>query len=638
MNGWSGERLEIDLSSGTVHKKGWSSEIEGTFLGGRGVNAKLFWDRVPPETEPFSPENLLIFGAGSLTGTKAPGTNRTIVTTKSPTTRLLTYSTVGGFWAGELRKAGFDSLVLSGKSPVPVYLWIEGGRVEIRDASHLWGKDTEETKRILLEEVKDNRAQILCIGPAGENRVHAASIEQSAGASASRTGAGAVMGDKKVKAIVARGTREIPLIQPEGYSERCKRILGRLGKVKGYLSDYSHNRIQGHVNASAYGNMGKSVPWPNVGDVHAEFLRTNRIKKATCGNCPISCKSVMRLADGRASIVKCTSWFVFMSASKIQDFTFSLECFNRCERYGLDSTSTASLVAFTIELFQQGILGEKDTEGLRLDWGNPGAVFSLIEKIARREGIGEILADGVRAAARRFNRGAEEQAFHVKGLELLPFPLYTPYMTYAAALSDRADMMKALGQSLTQRMSNSPEEKEKYIAAGFFPYPEEFRKYLWLPVEWAGEDYERYAQCISYETDSITLSDCTGTCIYWTGHYPFPPFQCGDMAGLISLATGIETDHEVAMKTTRRVSNLTRAYHLLSGLRKKDDTVPEKFFNDPPPPPKMALTEQKLDRMKSVYYQTRGWDDNGVPKKETLDALGLDDVRRALEKKGILTP
>ncbi len=225
MNGWSGERLEIDLSTGVIQKKQWSSEIEGMFLGGRGTNSKLFWDRVPPETEPFSPENLLIFGSGSLTGTRAPGTNRTVVTTISPTTRLLTYSNIGGFWAGELRRAGFDSVVLSGKSPVPVYLWIAEGRVEIRDASHLWGKDTEETKRILLEEVKEDRAQILCIGPAGENRVCAASIEHSSGASASRTGVGAVMGDKKIKAIVARGVRGIPLAQPEKYAELCKKIV-----------------------------------------------------------------------------------------------------------------------------------------------------------------------------------------------------------------------------------------------------------------------------------------------------------------------------------------------------------------------------------------------------------------------------
>jgi aldehyde:ferredoxin oxidoreductase len=408
--------------------------------------------------------------------------------------------------------------------------------------------------------------------------------------------------------------------------------------MKEYLSDYSHNRIQGHVNGSAYGNMGESIPWPNVGDVHAEFLRSNRIKQATCGNCPIGCKSVIRLPDGRSSFVKCTSWFVFMSASKVQDFMFSLECFNRCERYGLDSTSTANLIAFAIELFQKGILSEKDTEGFRLDWGNPAAVFSLIEKIARREGIGDMLADGVHAAAGRINCGAEKQAFHVKGLELSPFPLYTPYLAYAAALSDRADMMKALGQSLTQRMSDSQEEKEKYIGSGFFPYPEEFRKYLWQPVEWAGEDYERYAQCISYETDKITLSDCMGTCIYWTGHYPFPPFQYGDMAELISHATGMEMDEDGLMKTTRRVSNLIRAYHLLSGLRKKDDTVPEKFFNEPPPPPEMALSEKKIERMHSEYYRTRGWDDNGVPKKETLDELGLDDVRRALEQKGILSP
>lgn len=634
-NGWAGNHLEINLGKMKIEKKEFCREVDELFLGGRGTISKIFWDKVPAETGPFSAKNFIIFGPGFLTGTRTPGTNRTIVATKSPATKTLTYSSIGGFWASELRKAGYDSLSVYGKSINPVYLWINGNQVEIRDASHLWGKDTNEVKKTILAEVKDRKAKILCIGQAGENRVYVASIEHSAGASASRTGIGAVMGDKKVKAIAVRGDQDIKLADAEKYNELCKKILRRNGKLKEYLSNYSQNRIQGHVNAISYGNMGEQIPWSNVAEIHADYLRENRIKKATCSYCPISCKSEVRLSNGRSSFVKCTSWFVFMAATKIQDFTFNMECFNLCERYGLDSTSTANLIAFAIDLFQKGILSEKDTEGLNLKWGDPRIAFSLIEKIAYREGIGDILADGVQEVAKMFGQEAKKRAFHVKGLEILPFQLYTPYMAYASAVSDRADMMKALGQSLTQRMSDSQEAKENYIESGFFPYPEEFTKYLWAPIEWPGEDYERYARCISYESENIALSDCVGTCIYWTGHYPFPPFQDGDVARLVSFATGIDFDKQKVMKLAKRVTNLIRSYHLLSGLTKIDDTVPSKFFEEAPKPPKLLLDPIKIEKLKAYYYEINGWDREGIPKKSTLKDLKLNYVLKAFESEGI---
>lgn len=630
--GWAGSHLSFDLEEKKSEREEFRSEVDPLFLGGRGTISKIFWDRVPVETEAFSPKNLLIFGPGFLTGTNTPAANRTIVTTKSPSTNMLTYSAIGGFWASEMRKSGYDSLSIYGKSQNPVYFYISGNHVEIRDASHLWGKDTNETKNVILNEVKDNRAKILCIGPAGENRVYVASIEHSAGASASRAGIGAVMGDKKVKAIVVRGDYDIKLAHPEKYKDLCKKILKRSGKLNEYLSNYSKNRIQGHVNAISYGNMGDQIPWPNVGEKHSEFLKKSRIRKANCSNCPISCKSEIRLPDGRSSFVKCTSWFVFMAATKIRDFSFNMECFNLCERYGLDSTSTANLIAFAIDLFQKGILTEKDTEGLCLKSGDPKIAFALIEKIAFREGIGDLLANGVKEVAKEFGQKIEKNAFHVKGLEILPFQLYTPYMAYASAVSDRADMMKALGQSLTQRLSDTQEAKKNYIQSGFFPYPNDFKKYLWAPIEYPGEDYERYAKCISYEAENIALSDCVGTCIYWTGHYPFPPFQDGDIARLVSFATGIDFDTQEVMKIAKRVTNLIRSYHLLSGMTILEDTVPMKFFEEAPNPPKLVVDRGKMEKLKANYYKIRGWNKNGIPKKSTLKNLNLDFVLKAFEK------
>ncbi|MBI2979675.1 MAG: aldehyde dehydrogenase, partial [Chloroflexi bacterium] len=225
--GWTGTELEIDLSRGSIQKNQGDRATYETYLGGQGLITKLFWDRVPPETEPFSPDNLLIFGAGPLVGTAAPGANRTNMVTRSPVTNYLSFSTMGGFWGPELKFAGYDTLILSGKSPSPVYIYINNDKVEIRDASHLWGKDVFETQRLIRAELKNNNIQILCIGPAGENRVYFASIEHGLGRSMSRAGVGAIMGDKKVKAIAVYGTRDINLARPGPFLELVKEFNRR---------------------------------------------------------------------------------------------------------------------------------------------------------------------------------------------------------------------------------------------------------------------------------------------------------------------------------------------------------------------------------------------------------------------------
>ena len=235
--GYAGKILEIDLSLGKIHKSDSDLKSNEAYLGGRGTNTRIFWDRVSPEVAPFSPHNLLIFGAGVLTGTVAPGANRTAITTKSPVTSLLTYSNLGGFWGPELKYAGYDTLIISGKSPTPVYLWIDDDVVEIRDAAHLWGKDVRETGRILRAEHNRDRVQIICIGPAGEKKVSAATIEHSFGASASRAGIGAIMGDKNLKAIVLHGTRDIAISDPAKFENLCGQVLKRTDKLKAYFDD-----------------------------------------------------------------------------------------------------------------------------------------------------------------------------------------------------------------------------------------------------------------------------------------------------------------------------------------------------------------------------------------------------------------
>ena len=634
--GWTGFSLEVDLTNGRIEKRVRSAEFEASFLGGKGANAKLFWDRVPPDTPSFSPENLLIFGSGMLTGTFAPAANRAAVTTISPVTHLLTYASIGGFWAAELRYAGYDDIVISGKSPHPVYLWIQNDHVEIRDAHGLWGKDTLETRRLLRKAVHNDRAQVLCIGPAGENKVNMASIEHDYGASASRSGVGAVMGDKKLKAIVVQGTGDIHLARPADFHAACLRILQRIGKLREFVDDYSHQRIATHISGGASGNMGKAIQWPEAADIHKEVLKSHRIAMPSCSNCPVNCKSAIQLAGGGQAYVKCLSWVVFALCCKKTDFLFNVECYHLCEKYGLDSISTSKTLAFAMDLYEKGILTASDTGGVPLEFGNADTALFLIDAIARREGIGTVLADGICEAARQIGRGAEAYTFDVKKLETPPYGLFAPFSACKLAINDRADGLKQTNAFIQRMMSASREAKEAFIKSGFFPYPKEFEPYVWDPVDHTGSDFERQSHFLAYDGDKTTLADCTGICTYWVGHWLHSPIHMADMAELVSSSTGTEMDENGAVTVTRRVAHVIRAYHVIQGLRRKDDTVPDKYFRDTPAPPRQTLDRKRFDRTVREYYALRGWNDEGIPTGATLDAAGLTSIRQELERRGLL--
>lgn len=635
-HGWVRTILEIDLSLGKIEKREDDFKLNETYLGGRGITTKMFWDRVPPEIASFSPDNLLIFGVGALTGTLAPGANRTVVTTKSPQTHLQTYSILGGFWGAELKYAGYNTVVISGKSPTPIYLWINDDNVEIRDACHLWGKGTIETQRIIREELKKEKVQVLCIGPAGENKVYAASIEHSSGASASRAGVGAIMGDKKLKAIAVYGTKDVSIAKPSEFVESCGRILKKTDKIRAFFDNWSYESAKGLMDHMTYGNLGEQIPYENSGKLHADFVEKLRTRTPSCYNCGIRCKSAIALPGGGYSFLKCQSWFPFMFACKIRDLSFNMKCFNLCERYGLDSISTANYIAFAIDLYKKGILTKKDTEGMHLEWGNEDLAFSLIEKITRREGIGAVLANGVYEAARLIGKGAEKHAYHIKKLELVPFGLHTPYRALRTSITDRADMTRAEAGVPQHGLAASREWKEEYLKLGFFSYPKEFEKLFLDDFVGLARDYEKIVPFTSHDVDKNILADCTGLCIFWTGFWRYNPINLGDHIDLISSATGMDIDETEAMKIAKRIGTLFRAYNVITGIRRKDDTVPEKYFREPPPPPYSRLDHGKFNKMIDEYYKLRGWNSEGIPTKEELDRLGLDYVRRDLEQRGIL--
>lgn len=645
--GWAGTVLEIDLSQGKVERRRTDPIFCQTWLGGKGTNAKMLWDRVSPEVTPFSPENLLIFGAGTLTGTLVPGANRTTVTYKSPVTGLHTYSNMGGSFAAELKNAGYDTIAISGKSPTPVYLWINDDRVEIRDASHLWGKDTCETQEVLRREFEKAKVQTVCIGPAGENRVYGASIEHSSGASASRGGAGAVMGDKKLKAICVYGTKDIALADAARLMELSTQILGRTGPVRKEILDAGifEQRLIAYITCGgAFGNFGKPLSdaerkqvFDDVLEKSTKYVKEARTREVSCGNCGLRCKHAYPVSGGGYSYLKCSSWSMPMIATKILDCDFVSEFSYRCRKYGLDIEGAAAMVAFSIDIYQRGILTKEDTGGMHLDWKDANVAFSLIDKIVRREGIGDVLGNGIYEAARQIGKGAEDYAYTTRKQDMVLYNFNRISTVMAVAMSDKSDFTRFDNTIFNYVWpSYSKEQKEAYIKSGFYSYPREYDKYLMSEYDPSGTNYEPLLQIMIRDEETYALADSTGICYFWLLFWFLPPINNRQLvADLISSATGLDIDEAGATAAAKRIVNLVRSYNVREGIRRKDDAFPEVFFNKPPSYGYKMPAQDRFNTWVDRWYEVRGWNAEGIPTKKTLGELGLGDVAVDLGKRGI---
>ena len=378
----TGVNLEIDLTRGNIERVQTDPKDTELYLGGLGTNAKIMWDRVPPEVDAFDPETLLIFGTGLLCGTPATGCNRTIVTTISPQTKLLAFSMMGGFWAPELKYAGYDKVILRGKSPDLVYIWINNDKVEIRDASHLKGKGSNETAELIRQELEEPKAQTVSIGLAGENRVYYASIEQGR-SSASRQGIGAVMGDKNVKAIVVRGTGDVNVAQPLEYLELCNEVLEYIKwrednpipgvipilAVLGSPQEMAIHDEKWHTENFSWGNarVRRRDFWnEEIAEQWKDTMENMQTRLISCYNCPMKCGATITPPGKPTYMMKCFSKLTYTMAA-FSDLEFGLTIAQRATEYGLDGYSTPQVMAFALELYENGILSDDDLPGLPSD-------------------------------------------------------------------------------------------------------------------------------------------------------------------------------------------------------------------------------------------------------------------------------
>lgn len=645
----TGYNLEIDLSRGNIEKVETDPRLTELHLGGLGTNAKIIWDRVPPEVDPFSPENLLIFSTGLLTGTPAPGANRTIVSTISPQTNLMAYSMMGGFFAPELKHAGYDKVIIRGKSSDLVYLWINNDKVEIRDASHLKGKGAVETQELIRQELKEPNAQVAAIGLAGENRVFFASIEQGR-SSASRQGLGAVMGDKGLKAIVVRGTKDINIAQAAEYMELCNEVLkyikdredkpipGVMTILQGLGSpqEMKHVDEKWHTESFMWGNARtrrKDFWTKDVEEKWKETQESVRTRLISCFNCPLKCGATITVPGISNYMMKCFSKLTYTMAA-FSDLDFGFKIAQRATEYGVDGFSAPQVMAFALELYEAGILTDEDMPGMPSD--SEGRFYWLLDKIVRREGIGDVLADGTYWAAEKIGKGADAYAHNnIKKHEQLPLklgmmnPIY--YLMYST--NEKINITQIEGQ-FPQAPFPTMEEKEEFVKDWIHVPHEKFKEYF-LKWELRGENsmpfypgVEECCEIVDWMETMHYIDDSLGMCAGLSSFPLKPPYHIHNYPEFISSATGIEMDEAKLWQTAKRNRNLIRAINIRKGLKKEDEVPPEDHWKKRFP----ELEAKLLDG----YYKFKGWNDQGIPTKESLHELGLDYVSEDLELRGIL--
>jgi len=646
----TGFNLEIDLTRGNIERVATDPRLTELHLGGLGTNAKILWDRVPPETDPFSPDIPLMFGAGLLAGTPAPGANRTIITAYSPQTLLMGYSLMGGFLAPELKHAGYDNVILRGKSPDLVYLWIRNDKVEIRDASHLKGKGAVETQELIRQELKEPNAQVAAIGLAGENRVYTASIEQGR-SSASRLGIGAVMGDKGVKAIAVRGTKDIHLARPAEFYELCNDVLKYIKfrnenpvpnvmtilQGLGSPQEMLHVDEEWHTQNFMWGNsrVRRKDFWNKEVEEKWKSVQLNvRKRLISCYNCPMKCGAIISVPGLSTYMMKCFSKLTYAMAAFVEDLDFGFRIAQRATEYGVDGFSTPQIMAFAFELKDAGILTEADFEGCPSD--NEGKFYWLLDRIVRREGIGDVLADGTYWAAQKIGKGAEAFAHNnIKKHEQLPLKLgmLNPVYFLMYSTGEKINITQIEGQ-FPQAPFATLEEREEFVR-DWIQVPDEKFKQIVLDWELRGERSNPYYPTVDMSVDIVDwqekmhyIDDTLGVCAGLSSFPLKPPYHIHNYPRFISAATGIDMDEAGLTQVYNRNRNLIRAINVRRGLRRADEKPPEDHWKKRFP----ELEAKLLD----AYYKFKGWNNDGIPTKETLHALDMDYVAKDLEQRGII--
>ena len=625
--GYAGRALTVDLSSepASVEVVPLEEGLARDYIGGRGMNMRRLWEMVPPDMPPESSDNPVIFGVGPLTGTLFPGASRFNVSGLSPHTGILGDSNAGGFFGAELKYAGFDQVVITGRSPHPVYLFIRDGTCQIRDASHLWGKDIPETDRLIKEELGDARIQVAAVGPAAEHGVTMAGIYANRVRAAARTGMGALLASKNVKAVAVRGSMPAMVKDPEGFASLLRALEEDIYshgdyQVRGWLGT---TRLVSALNA--YGALATrhytTGRFEAAQAVSGETLaKKHKTKSKACQSCPIPCSRYFRILEGERKGLESEGpefegLAGFTSRVGNPDLETGLYAIDLCNRYGMDVIGVSECISFAMECFEKGILTREDLDGLDMKWGSSSGIIGMIRKIAFREGVGDLFAHGVRAAAEKIGRGTEELAMHVKGLEFFQ-------------ADPRGLKGYALGLAVSSRGGDHLRSEPSFEFTG---NEEEGLRRFGARGAARRLSHEGKGRLVKHFEELCALADSLDACKNTIVNMEVLPF--GRAAAVLRAATGLDFDEESVQEACERIVNLERSFIVLRGIRRKDDTLPRRFIEEPLPEGSGPSTGSvvELDLMLDQYYEARGWDlETGIPLQSTLKRLALEDAAHIL--------
>lgn len=634
MKGWKGKVLWIDLTNGDIRKEPLSPDFAKKYIGGRGFNARRLWDLIKPGIDALSPDNVICFAPGLLNGAlSGAGTGKMNASAKSPLSDIFGDSSAGGFFGPELKYAGYDQIIIRGKSKNPVYLWIKDDFVEIRNADHLWGDDTWETQKKLMKELGDNRAQVACIGPAGENLVRYACIIHGQKHAFGRTGMGTIMGSKNLKAIAVRGTTGVQVAEPEMLNkislETYHRLLQR--PAVGLLSTYGSSALMAYLNefgALATRNHADDAKgmFEFADDVTGEVIREKHdIGHRACFACPVHCIPYHVVKEGKYQTFGEGPEYnligIFGAKCGCGNLEGLLKIHELLNKYGMDIKDAGGMIAWAMDCYNRGIMTKEDTGGLELRWGDPDIMIELLQQIANNEKFGKILKEGAKRAPKIMGRGSEKFMYHVKGLATISEePRALRGFCFSWVTSSRgADHLRAL--------VNIDMRGDVKLAKEFYG---DVRTADPLSPKGKGK-------VVAFKENLSAAADAAGVCKWLFVYHTHPSIVADELAKLIAPATGWNISGDQLYQAGERIYNIEKAFNVREGLTRKDDTLPEKFLKEPMPRGKGKGTVFEQDEMLDEYYAHKGWDiPSGLQTKRKLQELGLDDVALELEKIGKL--
>lgn len=620
MIGYNGKFLRVDLTGGKITVDEPPENYYRLYLGGRGFIAEKLLTELPAGADPLGPENKLIFALGPMTGHPIPGSGRNSIGAKSPLTGTFGESEVGGFWGAELKRAGFDAIIVEGASPRPVYLKVENGQAEIRDAAGIWGMEVADVEKAVREELGARKFRTATIGPAGENQVRFACVLNDITHAAGRTGMGAVMGSKKLKLIAVKGDRPPEMADREKLLEMARKLIQDTKEKPLAFSTYGTGAAV--VAYEAMGNLPirnfQGGLFPGAKEITSQRMKEKGYwdKMESCFGCPVRCKKKLKRisapwpVDPTYGGPEYETLAALGSNCGIDNLEAIMKGHELCGRYGLDTISTGTSIAFAMECTEKGILTAKDTDGIDLAFGNAEAMLQMIERIAFRKGFGNILAEGTRRAAEIIGKGADHFAIHVKGNEL---PMHEPRLKQGMGLhysvhASGADHCTGIHDD---RLNLA--EMDRIDVAEPMPStelsPRKVRVLYELGI---------WREMINY----------IGLCL-------FLPWSQKQITEAMEYITGWPMSYWRLMKTVERGITLSRIFNLREGLGHKDDKLPARFFTSPAEGPlkDVSVDPNRLAESQKLYYQMLGWDESGVPTFARLAELNLEWAFKYLEKK-----